>query len=285
MTPPTPPATSPSQPTPPAIDARDVRYRHPDGTLAVDGASVRVEQGTRVALLGANGAGKSTLLQLLGGLKEPSAGSVSWFGERDVETVRPRLGVLLQDADDYLFNPTVREDLAYGPRQLGLSADAVEERVASLAARFDLDTLLDRPPFRLSGGEKRRAAVAAALSVDPDVLLLDEPVSHLDAQNRRLLLDELDALAADGVTTVVATPDPDLVPEVADRVCLLGPSGTVVADGTPREVLTDEPRLREAGLRPPTLVRLFEGLDDVDGEVPVSLTEARATLRAWRGRE
>jgi cobalt/nickel transport system ATP-binding protein len=158
--------------------------------------------------------------------------------------------------------------------------------VAELAARFDLEPLLDRPPFRLSGGEKRRAAFAAALSLDPEVLLLDEPVSHLDAQNRRRILDVLDDLAADGVTTVVATPDPDLVPAVADRVCLLGSNGQVVADGTPREILTNRSRLREAGLRPPTLVRLFEELDGVgDDDVPVSLREARAMLRRWRETE
>ncbi|EJN58121.1 energy-coupling factor ABC transporter ATP-binding protein [Halogranum rubrum] len=270
----------------PAIDARDVTYRHPDGTVAVDGVDLRVEPGSRVALLGANGAGKSTLLQLLGGLLDPSEGTVRWFGERDADSVRDRLSVLLQDADDYLFNPTVREDLAYGPRQLRLPANEVDERVATLAARFDLEPLLDRPPFRLSGGEKRRAAFAAALSLDPEALLLDEPVSHLDAQNRRRILDVLDELAAEGVTTVVATPDPDLVPAVADRVCLLGPSGTVVADGTPREILTDRERLRAAGLRPPTLVRLFGDLDGVDGEdVPVSLSEADALLRRWRETE
>ena len=267
----------------PVVDARDVVYRHPDGTVAVDGVNLRIESGTRVALLGANGAGKSTLLQVLGGLHEPSEGSVGWFGERDVDTVRDRLSVLLQDADDYLFNPTVREDLEYGPRQLRLPTAEVEDRVADLAARFDLEPLLDRPPFRLSGGEKRRAAFAAALSVDPDVLLLDEPVSHLDAQNRRRILDALDTLAADGVTTVVATPDPDLVPAVADRVCLLGPDGEVAADGTPREILTDRERLRDVGLRPPTLVRLFESLEGVAADdVPVSHSEARAMLRDWR---
>lgn len=261
------------------VDARDVTYRHPDGTVAVDGASLRVDAGTRLALLGANGAGKSTLLQLLGGLHDPDEGSVRWFSDRDADAVRDRLAVLLQDADDYLFNPTVREDLEYGPRQLRLSTAEIDERVRELAARFDLEKLLDRPPFRLSGGEKRRAAFAAALSTEPDALLLDEPVSHLDAQNRRRILDALDDLAADGVTTVVATPDPDLVPAVADRVCLLGPDGRVVADGTPREVLTDREQLRTAGLRPPTLVRLF---DDLDGDdVPVSMPEARAMLRAW----
>lgn len=264
-----------------AIDARNLAYRYPDGTVAVDETSLRIERGERVALLGANGAGKSTLLQLLGGLIAPASGSVRWFGESNPDAVRDRVSVLLQSADDYLFNPTVRDDIEYGPRQLGLSQSEIEFRVDDLAERFDLEDLLDRPPFRLSGGEKRRAAVAAALSLDPDVLLLDEPVSHLDATNRRRILDCLDGLAAEGVTTVVATPDPNLVSEVATRVCLLDSGGRIVADGSPRTVLTDRELLRESGLRQPAFVRLFDGLV-ADGQVPLTQSAAREVLREWR---
>lgn len=263
---------------PPVLDAAGLTYRYPDGAAAVDGVDLTIERGERVALLGPNGAGKSTLLLLLGGLLDPDAGTVRYFGEdRPADAVRDRLGVLTQDPGEYLFNPTVREDIEYGPSQLDVSRAEAEDRVAELADRFDLAHLLDRPPFRLSGGEQRRAALASVLSVDPDVLLLDEPLSNVDGDNEAELLDLLDELAADGVTVVTSTPDTDLVPKVADRVVLLGRDGRVRARGSTRDVLTDTDRLRDAGLAPPTVVDLFEraGFDDL----PVSVEAAAERLR------
>ncbi|PSP95123.1 cobalt ABC transporter [Halobacteriales archaeon QS_4_62_28] len=253
------------------IDADGLAYRYRDGGVVIDGIDVTVEAGERVAVLGPNGAGKSTLLLLLGGLLEPDAGTVRYF-ERDqpADAVRDRLGVLTQDPGEYLFNPTVREDIEYGPSQLGVPQSVADERVAALADRFDLSHLLDRPPFRLSGGEQRRAAIASVLSVDPDVLLLDEPLSNVDGDNEAELLGLLDDLSADGVTVVTSTPDTDLVPRVADRVLLLGRDGTVVATGSTRAVLTDTEGLRDAGLAPPTVVDLFDraGFDDLPLTVP-----------------
>ncbi|QCD64982.1 MULTISPECIES: energy-coupling factor ABC transporter ATP-binding protein [Halomicrobium] len=262
----------------PVIEASGLAYRYEDGTTAVDGVDLTIEAGERVALLGPNGAGKSTLLLLLGGLLPPDDGSVRYFGtDQPGDAVRDRLGVLTQDPGEYLFNPTVREDIEYGPAQLGLSAAEADRRVAELAERFDLEHLLDRPPFRLSGGEQRRAAIASVLSVDPDVLLLDEPLSNVDGNNEAELLDLLDELSADGVTIVTSTPDTDLVAAVADRVVLLGRDGRVVATGSTREVLTDTDRLREAGLAPPTVVELFDraGFEDL----PVRVEEAVERLR------
>ncbi|MBV0924026.1 energy-coupling factor ABC transporter ATP-binding protein [Halomicroarcula limicola] len=275
-----------------AIEATGLRYAYPDGTLAVDGVDVTIDAGERVALLGPNGAGKSTLLQLLGGLVEPDAGTVRYFGETtDADSVRERLSVLTQDPAEYLFNPTVREDLAYGPAQQDLPRAEVERRVARLADRLDLDGLLSKPPFRLSGGEQRRAALASALTVEPDALLLDEPVSNVDAANRAEILSLLDELSAeggpaseasggsserrsDGVTLVTSTPETELVPHVADRVILLDSAGEVAARGPTREILTDVDLLTDCDLRPPQVVRLFEGREDV----PLTVAEARARL-------
>jgi len=257
----------------PVLDADGLTYRYRDGATAVDGVDLSIESGERVALLGPNGAGKSTLLLLLGGLLDPDAGTVRYFGtDQSADAVRDRLGVLTQDPGEYLFNPTVREDIEYGPSQLDMPQETADERVVELADRFDLTHLLDRPPFHLSGGEQRRAAIASVLSVDPDVLLLDEPLSNVDGDNAAELLDLLDDLAADGVTVVTSTPDTDLVPNVADRVVLLGRDGRVRARGSTREVLTDTKRLRDAGLAPPTVVDIFEraGVEDV----PVTVDEA-----------
>ncbi|WP_135306214.1 energy-coupling factor ABC transporter ATP-binding protein [Haloarcula amylovorans] len=258
-----------------AIEATGLRYAYPDGTLAVDGVDVTIDAGERVALLGPNGAGKSTLLQLLGGLVEPDAGTVRYFGETtDADSVRERLSVLTQDPAEYLFNPTVREDLAYGPAQQDISRSEVDRRIERLADSLNLDGLLSKPPFRLSGGEQRRAALASALTVEPDVLLLDEPVSNVDAANRAEILSLLDDLSAAGVTLVTSTPETELVPHVADRVVLLDAAGEVAARGLTREILTDADLLADCDLRPPQVVRLFEGREDV----PLTVAEARTRL-------
>ncbi|MFC7140616.1 energy-coupling factor ABC transporter ATP-binding protein [Halosimplex aquaticum] len=257
----------------PAIEASGLRYAYPDGTPAVDGVDVTVGDGERVALLGPNGAGKSTLLQILGGLIEPDAGTVRYFGGTDdADAVRDRLSVLTQDPADYLFNPTVREDLAYGPSQQDLPDGEADRRVERVADLLDLGELLEKPPFRLSGGEQRRAALASALTVEPDALLLDEPVSNVDAANRATILDLLDDLSAEGVTLVVSTPETELVPHVADRVVLLDAAGRVAATGPTREILTDVELLTDCDLRPPQVVRLFDGLAD---DVPLTVAAAR----------
>jgi cobalt/nickel transport system ATP-binding protein len=237
-----------------------------------------ISEGERVAVVGANGSGKTTLQLALGGLIEPTAGSVEYFGETtDAESVRERLGVLLQDPDDYLFNTTVREDIEYGPAQLSVPAEEAERRVEALAERLGLTDLLDRPPFRLSGGERRRAALASALAVEPDLLLLDEPVANVDAENSAATLDLLAELHADGVATVVSTPDPSLVPHVADRVYLLDRQGTVAAAGPVDEVVTDRALLEDHGLAVPQVLALFDRLDV--GGCPLTVEAAAAALR------
>jgi cobalt/nickel transport system ATP-binding protein len=257
------------------LDATGLRYAHPDGTVAAADVDVTVEAGERVALLGPNGAGKSTLVALLGGLLAPDAGEVRYFGATtDADAVRDRLSVLTQHPAEYLFNPTVADDLAYAPARAGLPRDEVDRRVARLAERLDLTDLLSRPPARLSGGERRRAALAAALTVGPDLLLLDEPTSGVDAATRATVLSLLADLHDDGVTVVVSTPDVSLVPHVADRVVLLDRDGAVAARGSVREVLTDAALLRDCGLRPPQVVRLFADRADP----PLTVAAARALL-------
>jgi cobalt/nickel transport system ATP-binding protein len=260
----------------PVIEAQGVRHEYPDSTVGLDGIDLTLRAGERVAVVGPNGSGKSTLQLALGGLIEQAGGRVRYFGETgDAESVRRRLGVLLQDPDDYLFNTTVREDLEYGPAQLGVEQAAAEERIDYLAAELGLEELLDRPPFRLSGGEKQRAALASVLAFDPEVLLLDEPISAIDGAGRERILNLLDTEHERGKTLVIFTPDLELVPRIADRVLVLAPDGTVAADGGVREVLTDAALLAANNLRPPAAVRLFDG---IDGEVPLTIEEGRKRL-------
>jgi len=259
----------------PVIEADGLTHAYPDGTTAIRDVSLTVDDGERVAVVGANGSGKSTLQLALGGLIEPTAGSVTYFGETtDAEAVRERLGVLLQDPDDYLFNTTVREDIEYGPAQLGQSRATAAERVEALADTLGLDGLLDRPPFRLSGGEKQRAAVASVLAFDPDVLLLDEPFGAVDATYRERIRERI---ADHDGTVLLFTPSVDLVAELADRIILVGRDGSIAADGSLREVLTNRSLLAEHGLRPPVTVRLFEGITE-DEELPLTVSAAREYL-------
>lgn len=260
----------------PVIDADGISYEYPDGTVGVREVDVTVEQGERVAVIGSNGAGKSTLLLLLGGLHSPSKGTTRFFGVEDPEEVRSRIGVLMQDPDDFLFNSTVREDIEFGPAQLDVPRERADEIVTRLADRLDLDHLLDKPPFRLSGGEKKRAALASVLSFEPEVLLLDEPTSTLDPQYEQVVLDLLDELNRQGVTIVVSTPDVDLVPRVADRVCLLGKDGRLQRDDHTREILTDRACLDRNGIDVPAVVKLFSRIGYEP--LPVDFGEAAAIL-------
>jgi cobalt/nickel transport system ATP-binding protein len=257
------------------VEAQGLTHEYPDGTTAIRDVTLSIEAGERIAIVGANGSGKSTLQLVLGGLVEPTAGTVEYFDETaDAEAVRDRLGVLLQNPDDYLFNTTVREDLEYGPAQLGMSRQATTQLVEQLATELGIKTLLDRPPFRLSGGEKQRAAIASVLTFEPAVLLLDEPLGAVDAHYRERILQ----LVTDHEGTVVSfTPSLDVVPEIADRVIVVGPNGSMVADDSVRDVLTDSTLLRENGLQPPTTVQLFEGILEAS-EMPLTVSDARAHL-------
>jgi len=259
----------------PVIEATGLTHAYPDGTTALEGIDIQIDAGERVAVVGPNGSGKSTLELLLGGLLEATTGRVEYFGETtDAEAVRDRLGVLLQDPDDYLFNTTVREDLEYGPAQLDVPRDVAQKRIEKLAETLGLEDLLDRPPFRLSGGEAQRAALASVLSFDPEVLLLDEPLGAIDATYRERILELLEDHEG---TTVVFTPSLDLVPHVADRVVLLNSTGELVADADTRTVLTDRELLEANGLRGPAMVRLFDGTLE---ECPLTVSAAKRVLDA-----
>lgn len=259
----------------PVIETDRLTHEYPDGTIAIRNITLTIDQGEHIAVIGANGSGKSTLQLALGGLIDTSTGRIEYFEETtDVEAIRDRLGVLLQDPDDYLFNTTVREDLEYGPSQFGMSQQTAAQRIEQFATQLGLTDLLDQPPFRLSGGEKQRAAVASALTFDPDVLLFDEPFGAVDNRYRERIFE---LMTGHEGTVILFTPSPDVVPEMADRVILIGQNGSVVSDGPVREILTDRSLLTEHGLQPPATVRLFEEILDTD-EIPLTVSEARQFL-------
>ena len=257
------------------------RFSYPGGFEALRGVSFSLQGGEIVGVLGPSGCGKTTLLLVAAGLLEPLEGEVLLDGEplRDqLPGARKRLGIVFQEPDDQLFNPTVKDELAFALRQLGLSEATVEEKVKDVAAALGLTHLLSKPAFALSGGEKKRVAIASVLVYDPEVLLLDEPTAYLDSRWKKALESLLVELKASGAAVAVATHDVDFAARVTDRVYLMV-DGRVAAEGPAREILSDERLLSESGLELPGPVAAFKALGGV-GRPPLRFEELRATLAA-----
>ncbi len=240
------------------FEVQDVRLSYFGRFPALAGVSLTVELGEQVALLGPNGCGKSTLLKVLAGLVFPDAGTVRAFGQSLTPATlsradffgefRRRVGLLFQNSDAQLFNPTVYEEVAFGPSQLGFPPAEVRRRVEDMLALLEIDGLADRAPFHLSEGQKRRVALAAVLAVDPDVLLLDEPTTGLDPRTNDRLIEVLWGLRRLGKTVVVATHDLELTRLVAERAVIIGEDHRVWADGPVAGVLADRGLLYRANL-------------------------------------
>ena len=216
-----------------------LEFAYPDGKVALQGVDLSVAAGERVAVLGPNGAGKTTLALHLNGILAPGAGSISIGGTPVVEdnypVVRRMVGLVFQDSNDQLFMPSVREDVAFGPANLGLSGEQLEERVDAALDAVAGTEFAHRPPHHRSGGEKRRAALATVLSMEPDVLAFDEPSSGLDPAGRRELIGTLALLP---MTQVVITHDLPFALELCERAVIMN-EGRVVADGPTGELLRD----------------------------------------------
>ena len=240
------------------LDVRDACYRYLERFPALDGVSLQVRRGESVALLGANGCGKSTLLKLLDGLVFPDTGSYRAFGQEITEPAleddqlaeafRGRVGFVFQNADAQVFSPSVREEVAFGPLQLGLDRAAAAGRVDDVLALLGIEELAERAPYQLSGGQKKRVAIASVLAMNPDVLLFDEPTAALDPRTQDWLLDLLGDLRSAGKTIVLATHDLASLPGLAERCVVLGEDHRVLADGGTAEVLGDRGLLVRANL-------------------------------------
>lgn len=233
------------------VDLNNVKYIYPDGRQAVNGITARITHGEAVGIVGTNGAGKSTLLSLIVGILLPSEGEIS-IGETPVTKktlshIRERVGLLFQNADDQLFMNTVYDDVAFGPRNYQLDEKAVEERVKRALEAVGAWHLKDRAPYKLSGGEKRAAAIAALLAMEPDILLMDEPTAALDPRARRRLINLLKTFSH---TKVIATHDLDMVLDVCERTIIIN-DGKIVADGLSFKILSDEELLEKCGLEIP----------------------------------
>lgn len=224
----------------PDIEFRQVRYSYAGGCEALRGISFAVERGEKVALLGPNGAGKSTLLLHTNGLLLPSAGEVVAGGmpveRKTLVEVRRRVGMVFQNPDDQLFMPSVEEDVAFGPLNMGLDADETERRITEAMRAVGAEGLRKRSPMQLSGGQKRAVALATVLSMRPDILVLDEPTANLDGRTRHSLMDTIGRL---DTTCVIATHDLDMAARLCGRAIVVD-EGRVVADGPCADILGRE---------------------------------------------
>ena len=228
-----------------------LRYVYPDGSVALSDISLRITHGECVAVIGANGAGKSTLLQQLNGSLSPTSGEVRvgdlTLNKATLPQIRRTVGMIFQDPDSQLFMPTVFDDVAFGPLNLGLPPADAELRAQRALEQVDAWHLRDKPPYLLSGGEKKRVAIATVLSMDPAVLAMDEPSSGLDAFARRQLIALIKGFRH---TRIIATHDMDLVVDACERSIVLH-EGRVVADGPSREIFRDDALLAGCRLEKP----------------------------------
>ncbi|MDH4099163.1 MAG: ATP-binding cassette domain-containing protein [Nitrospirota bacterium] len=241
----------------PLFQLSDVSYSY-GSVSALDRVSFRVDAGEQVVLLGANGSGKSTLLLLMDGLIFPSTGSVHVFdrplteealeGDDFCRFFRSSVALVFQNADAQLFNPTVEDELAFGPLQLGLPEKEIRERVDSLTSMLGLEEMLKRSPHTLSGGEKRKVAIAAALSTNPSVLLLDEPTTGLDPRSQVWLAETLVQLRKAGKTIITATHDLSIVEDIADRAIVISEDHRLAADGAANDILSNRELLLSVNL-------------------------------------
>ncbi len=244
----------------------DLGYRYPDGTVAVKGVEIDVEAGKKTAFVGKNGSGKSTLFLLLNGTLKPNNGEIIFHGRpleydsRSLRELRRKIGIVFQNPDDQIFAPTVQQDVAFGPTNLGFSSEEVERSVNHALEYVGLAHLRDKPPHHLSGGEKKRVAIAGVIAMEPEVIILDEPLSNLDPVGADEIMDMLGELNHFNKTIIISTHDVDLAYGWSDYVYLMSDS-RVIGEGTPDQVFSDPELLRKAGLRQPTTLEIYHEIE------------------------
>ena len=266
------------------IEVKNLKYSYTIDHQALKGVSLKIEKGDMVALLGKNGAGKSTLFLHLNGIYEPDEGQVLIDGEelkydkKSLLKFRQKVGIVFQNPDDQIFAPTVEEDVAFGPLNLGLPMEEVQNRVTDALKRVGMTGYEKTAPHHLSGGQKKRVAIAGILAMKPEVMVLDEPTAGLDPQGVENLTKLLKELNEEGYTIIVSTHDVDLVPTYAKKVFVMV-DGLLIAEGTPKEIFSQPDILEQANLKIPLVTDLFKQLEaegiDMQGDYPLTVDEAK----------
>jgi len=245
------------------LETKNLSYTYPDGTCAIRGVDMRIGRGEKIAFVGPNGSGKSTLFLLLNGTLRPTGGEVLFcnkplrYDARSLRETRKKVGIVFQNSDDQLFAPTVRQDVGFGPTNLGLPKYEVEERVGRALEYVGIENLKDRPPHHLSGGQKKRAAIAGVMAMDPEVMILDEPLSNLDPAGSEEVMELLEELNERGTTIIISTHDVDLAYRWSDCVYLLA-GGRIADRGRPEKIFGDAKLIFQSGLRQPIIMEVYD---------------------------
>ncbi len=266
------------------IEVKNLKYSYNSQYQALKGVSLKVNKGEMVSLLGKNGAGKSTLFLHLNGIYEPDDGQVFIDGEelkydkKSLLKFRQKVGIVFQNPDDQIFAPTVEEDVAFGPLNLGLPMEEVQDRVEEALARVGMSGFEKAAPHHLSGGQKKRVAIAGILAMKPEIMVLDEPTAGLDPQGVTNLSILLKQLNDEGITIIISTHEVDLVPDYADKIFVLV-DGLLIGEGTPKEIFSQPEILEKANLKVPIVTDLFQQLEaegfDMNGDYPLTISEAK----------
>jgi cobalt/nickel transport system ATP-binding protein len=273
------------------IETKDMMFKYPDGTIALEKVEFTAADGKIVALLGPNGAGKSTLFLHFNGILKPTEGSVKINGDHikynkvGLMKLRQNVGIVFQNPDDQLFAPTVQEDVAFGPMNMDMSNEVVESRVKEALKRVDMEGFDKKPPHLLSGGQKKRVAIAGILAMRPKIMVLDEPTSGLDPRGASQIMKLLYDLNKEGITIIVSTHDVDLVPIYADKVYIIS-QGNLIKEGNPVDVFSDVKTIRAANLRLPRIAHLMEILQKEDKisfgkSYPLTIGGARNNIKKY----
>ncbi len=274
------------------LEVRDLRYTYGDGTLALKGISLEIPKGQTTAILGGNGAGKSTLFLTFNGILKPSSGQVLFNGKpldyshKGLRELRKSVGIVFQDPDNQLFSASVYQDISFGLVNMKLPEEEVRRKVDTAMERTGISHLKDKPTHCLSFGQKKRAAMAGVLAMEPEVLVLDEPTAGLDPMGVSEIMNFLKDIQKElGISIVISTHDIDLVPLYCDYAYVMN-DGKTILEGTPKEIFAEAEVLRRIHLRLPRIGHLMEILKYKDGfafqENAVTLSEARKVLKDWR---
>ncbi|MCL2691132.1 MAG: ATP-binding cassette domain-containing protein [Candidatus Bathyarchaeota archaeon] len=267
----------------------NLTHQYSDGTLALKDISLTVDKGERIALLGTNGSGKTTLLNHFNGILKPTAGNIHFedkplkYDTKSLLNLRKRVGFVFQDPNDQLFAPTVKQDVAFGPLNLGYTIETVKKLVDEALTTVGMTEYANKPPHFLSGGQKKRVALAGVLAMQPEVIIMDEPTSSLDPIATSDILHLLLQLNKEkGISLVLATHDVDIVPLFADKLYILN-KGKIVSEGTPKTSFSNTELIRKVNLRSPRIAHLFEVLKKennlpIADELPLTISEARREI-------
>lgn len=266
-----------------AICVKGLTYSYPDGTPALEDINITINEGEKIVIIGPNGAGKTTFFLHLNGTLKSQDNRILIKGKdinrmSNSERIR-KVGIVFQDPDDQLFMPTIFDDVAFGPINIGMPEEEVKERVKKALSKVGLEGFEERVPHNLSYGQKKRAALAAVLSMEPEILILDEPTANLDPKSRADFIKVIDNLNKEGITTMIAMHDVNALPDLADRVYVLNKG--IIAEGSPMEIFSDWDLLKDNNLEAPDIFKFFKVLGCFGyncEDLPLSLDEAVEVL-------